>query len=258
MMPAVSQTYGFFAASNIQNATVSSAIRSERQQAEEASTVPSVPQSSEDSTTLSLAGRQLSQEKTNRPSDKEEAAQATKEQEKQTISQEELTAIAELQRRDTEVRTHEQAHLSAAGQYASGGASFSYTTGPNGKRYAEGGEVPIDLGKEKSPDATIQKMRTVRRAALAPANPSGPDRAIAAQASSIETQAMKDLQEQTKVSGTEASTTGAAEGDGALENPRANPPEQNNLVGTESSLQDTNYTRKSMTSAYQAIAALTS
>lgn len=105
------------------------------------------------------------------------------------LSAEELTEVQKLQRRDAEVRAHEQAHLSTAGQYAAGGPTYTYQTGPDGKRYAIGGEVPIDISKESTPEATIAKMRTVRRAALAPADPSPADRQIAAQASAIEAQA---------------------------------------------------------------------
>lgn len=109
------------------------------------------------------------------------------------ISSEQLREIQKLQQRDAEVKAHEQAHLSTAGQYAAGGASFSYTTGPNGKRYATGGEVPIDLSKEKDPQATLMKMTQVRRAALAPANPSAADRNIAARASMIAADAMSEI-----------------------------------------------------------------
>ncbi|MFH2124193.1 MAG: putative metalloprotease CJM1_0395 family protein [Pseudomonadota bacterium] len=111
-----------------------------------------------------------------------------------SLDETELRQVQELQQRDAEVRAHEQAHLSSAGQYASGGPSFSYQTGPNGKRYAVGGSVPIDIGKESTPAATIMKMRTVKRAALAPANPSAADRQIAAQASMQEMKAIQELQ----------------------------------------------------------------
>jgi hypothetical protein len=110
----------------------------------------------------------------------------------QPLNEAELRQIQELQSRDIEVRTHEQAHLSAAGQYAAGGPSYSYQTGPDGKQYAVGGSVPIDLGKESTPAATIIKMRIVKRAALAPANPSGADRQIAAQAGMQELQAIQE------------------------------------------------------------------
>ncbi len=109
------------------------------------------------------------------------------------LDQQELALLQQLKRRDTEVRAHEQAHLSAAGQYARGGASFTYQKGPDGASYAVGGEVGIDVAKESTPEATITKMQTIKRAALAPATPSGADKRIAAQAGAKEAQARQEL-----------------------------------------------------------------
>ncbi|MFA6243784.1 MAG: putative metalloprotease CJM1_0395 family protein [Candidatus Hydrogenedentales bacterium] len=127
---------------------------------------------------------------------------------------EEKQQIAELKQRDAEVRRHEQAHLSAAGGYARGGANFSYTTGPDGKRYATRGEVSMDVGAERTPEATLAKMAVVKRAAVAPANPSSQDRAVYAQAARTEAQARQAATEasfeETRGSGKE---TAATEGD---------------------------------------------
>lgn len=101
--------------------------------------------------------------------------------------------LLQLQQRDREVRVHEQAHLATAGQYARGGPSFSYQTGPDGQQYAIGGEVPIDISKESTPEATIQKMETIQRAALAPADPSSADRSIASAAAGQENKARQEL-----------------------------------------------------------------
>jgi hypothetical protein len=109
------------------------------------------------------------------------------------LNLQEIDQLQQLKLRDTEVRTHEQAHLSAAGQYARGGASYTYQKGPDGSSYAVAGEVNIDLAKESSPEATITKMQTIKHAALAPANPSGTDRRVAAQANLQETQARQEL-----------------------------------------------------------------
>ena len=119
------------------------------------------------------------------------------------LSDEQHREIAELKRRDVEVRSHEAAHIAAGGQYVSGGASYSYQIGPDGKRYAVGGEVSIDTSAiSGNPEATIQKMRTIRSAALAPANPSGQDRAVAAAAAAAEAQARLELmKKQEHVSG---------------------------------------------------------
>ncbi|WP_255399474.1 putative metalloprotease CJM1_0395 family protein [Oceanicoccus sp. KOV_DT_Chl] len=59
-----------------------------------------------------------------------------------------------------------------------------------------GGEVPISLPSGgDDPRATLAAAEQVRRAALAPANPSPQDRSIAAEASQISTQAQADLAE---------------------------------------------------------------
>lgn len=98
------------------------------------------------------------------------------------LSNEELRQVALLKKIDTQVRAHEMAHVAVAGPYAKGGASFQFQKGPDGKSYAVGGEVPIDTSPEATPEATIAKMRVVRAAALAPADPSPQDRKVAAAA----------------------------------------------------------------------------
>jgi hypothetical protein len=80
-----------------------------------------------------------------------------------------------------------------------GGARYQYQTGPDGKRYAVGGEVSIDASEANTPEATIRKAQTIRKAALAPAQPSAQDRAVAAKAAQMERQARAELaQEQQK------------------------------------------------------------
>jgi len=109
---------------------------------------------------------------------------------------EEKRELIELRRTDAEVRAHEAAHKAAGGQYASA-ASFQYQTGPDGKQYAVGGEVSIDSSSVSGkPEATIQKMQVVRRAALAPANPSGQDRRVAASAAAAEAKAREQLRKE--------------------------------------------------------------
>ncbi len=108
----------------------------------------------------------------------------------------ELRMVERLKLRDREVKAHELAHLANAGQYATGGPSYTYQQGPDGRRYAVGGEVPIDISAEQTPEATIQKMRTVRRAAMAPANPSAADRNIAALAGRKEAEARQKMRQE--------------------------------------------------------------
>lgn len=111
----------------------------------------------------------------------------------QDLEETELQQLQSLKARDREVRAHEAAHQSVGGQH-SGAASYSYERGPDGAQYAVGGEVPIDIAAvANNPQATIDKMRVVQAAALAPAEPSSQDRQVAAKAMQIMLQAQVDL-----------------------------------------------------------------
>lgn len=124
-----------------------------------------------------------------RPDDEVKHA-ARKDQQEQ-----ELQEIDILAARDREVRAHEQAHAAVAGQYA-GSPSYTYQRGPDGVSYAVGGEVSIDTSPiPGDPEATIRKAQQLQRAASAPADPSGQDRQVAAQAAQLEQRARAELQQ---------------------------------------------------------------
>ena len=125
---------------------------------------------------------------------------ATKPSSPLTLSEEDLREVEKLRDRDREVRTHEAAHLAAAGRFAQGGAKFTTVRGPDGQSYAIGGSVGIDTGREATPEATIQKAEQIRRAALAPAEPSGQDRAVAAQAATLKLDAQAELAQESRES----------------------------------------------------------
>ena len=109
------------------------------------------------------------------------------------LSEQEIEQVRELAARDREVRAHEQAHASVGGRYASA-PSYTFQRGPDGRQYAVGGEVAIDISPVAGdPEATIAKAQIVRRAALAPAEPSAQDRSVAAEATAIEQQARVEL-----------------------------------------------------------------
>lgn len=113
------------------------------------------------------------------------------------LTHQEKQLVAKLQARDSAVRAHEQAHIAAGGSLVISGPSYTYQKGPDGVNYAIGGEVNIDTSKEPNdPEATIQKAQQIRRAALAPADPSAKDRAVAAQATQLATEARAELQQQ--------------------------------------------------------------
>ncbi|MBX9913611.1 MAG: hypothetical protein K2Y25_06910 [Pseudomonadaceae bacterium] len=116
--------------------------------------------------------------------------------------------VSQLSARDREVRAHEQAHSAVGGSYA-GAPSYTFKRGPDGRSYAVGGEVAIDVGAiANDPAATIRKMEQVQRAALAPAEPSGQDRSIAARAQVLAAQARSELSVQQR----EAAASAIAEG----------------------------------------------
>lgn len=121
----------------------------------------------------------------------------------------EALQIQKLAATDREVRAHEAAHAAVGGQHA-GSASFSYQQGPDGKRYAVAGEVPIDLSAVSGdPAATLKKAQTVRAAALAPADPSPQDLQVAAAATQMELKAKTELRQQQVAAATEAESPDA-------------------------------------------------
>lgn len=111
----------------------------------------------------------------------------------QGLTPEELEQLTELKARDQEVRAHEAAHQAAGGQHA-GAMTLTYERGPDGVNYAVAGEVSVDVSPVTGdPAATIDKMRVIRAAALAPADPSAQDRAVAAQAMKTLLEAQSEL-----------------------------------------------------------------
>lgn len=105
----------------------------------------------------------------------------------------EQKVIEQLSARDREVRAHEQAHAAVGGQYASS-PTYTYQRGPDGVSYAIGGEVQIDTSPiPGDPEATLRKAEQIARAASAPAEPSGQDRAVAAQAAKMAQQARVEI-----------------------------------------------------------------
>ena len=129
--------------------------------------------------------------------------------------------IRQLSQRDAEVRAHEQAHAAVGGQYA-GSANFSYERGPDGVNYAVGGEVPIDVSViSGDPQATLEKMLVVQRAALAPAEPSSQDRRVAALAANQANQARAEILSESRTASSSDSADEAANDDSRISASRA-------------------------------------
>lgn len=121
----------------------------------------------------------------------------TSTQESTQHSQQELQQIKELKARDRVVRAHEAAHVAAGAGVVKGGATFSFQRGPDGVQYAIGGEVQIDVSEVAGdPQATARKADRIRAAALAPAQPSSTDQAVAARASQMAIEARAEISQQ--------------------------------------------------------------
>lgn len=109
------------------------------------------------------------------------------------LSEQEKLKVSQLKETDRKVRAHEQAHILAGGDLIRGRAQFTYDVGPDKKRYAVAGEVSIDTSPEDEPEATLRKADRIKKAALAPADPSPQDRAVAAEADRMAVQARMEL-----------------------------------------------------------------
>lgn len=118
--------------------------------------------------------------------------QAGKPSGQKKLTESEQKMVSELQQRDRDVHAHEEAHAAVAGSFAIGGPNYDYETGPDGKSYAIGGNVKLDMSPESTPAATIAKMETIQHAALAPSDPSGDDRAVASSAAKVEDAARQE------------------------------------------------------------------
>ena len=120
-------------------------------------------------------------------------ASTTKTDTAQQLSSDELKLVRQLKTRDREVRAHEQAHASVGGPYT-GAPSYQFTRGPDGQQYASSGHVSINSSEiTGDPRASLQKAQQLKRAALAPAQPSQQDRRVAAKAGQQATEARAEL-----------------------------------------------------------------
>lgn len=121
------------------------------------------------------------------------------------LSQDEKRLVSDLQARDAEVRTHESAHQ-AAGGGMTGAASYTYQQGPDGKMYAIGGEVSISIPSGSTPQESMRNAQRAIAAAMAPADPSGQDFAVASSAMVMLVKAQQRLakEAQDSITGKEA------------------------------------------------------
>lgn len=186
--------------SGVENSAAETGLGSESDRVKTAGQQPSPvtyerPQPNNQQSNAQSADQQnsnLNQDNAEDPSAGRENAESRQQEQQQQAEQQE---IRELEARDREVRAHEQAHATVGGQYA-GSPRYEFENGPDGKQYAVGGEVPIDISEERTPEETVRKMQQVRAAALAPAEPSPADLRVASEATQIASEARVELAEE--------------------------------------------------------------
>lgn len=140
------------------------------------------------------------------------AGTAEDEKQNQQLAPEEQRMLRELRARDREVRAHEAAHMAAGGSLVRGGPSYTYQTGPDGRAYAIGGEVKLDVARVPGdPEATLDKAEQIRSAALAPADPSSQDLRVAANANQLAARARIDIAVQRRDEAAQAAESRAAQ-----------------------------------------------
>ncbi|WP_428522419.1 putative metalloprotease CJM1_0395 family protein [Roseibium sp.] len=165
-----------------------SSTESDQQQAQQSGEVQST-------VAAQPGGTQLSANPASSAEDTSQQTETDDDADGDDLTEAEEKQVQELKQRDREVRAHEQAHARVGGAYASA-PTYTFQQGPDGKRYAVGGEVQIDTSTERTPEATIRKMRVVISAALAPAEPSGQDLRVAQLARSQLSEAQAELRQQ--------------------------------------------------------------
>nr|WP_320126067.1 putative metalloprotease CJM1_0395 family protein [uncultured Shewanella sp.] len=128
-----------------------------------------------------VAAEQAKQQQSQAQSQAQQAQEQVKQAQEKAQAQQQQQ-LDSLKARDSEVKAHEHAHATVGGQYAQS-PSFKYEKGADGQRYATDGEVQIDVSAVGGdPLATINKMKQVYAAAMAPVDPSSADIRVAAEA----------------------------------------------------------------------------
>ncbi len=121
-------------------------------------------------------------------------------------------AVEALRRRDGAVRQEEQTHAAQAGQFA-GAPIYQYQLGPDGRRYAVAGEVPVRVRSSSGdPEQMKRALAVLRQAAIAPAAPSAQDLSVARFAASrigaVDEKARANLLDLTTEQGADAGGAG--------------------------------------------------
>lgn len=154
---------------------------------------------SKDATTDQLPA----EKKTNAKDETDKTSGKTGQKTSGQLTQKQQQEVQKLKERDAEVRAHEQAHISAAAGLRTSSPSFTYETGPDGKKYAVGGEVNVSFSESGNPEDDLKNAETMKRAALAPADPSSQDKSVAREADQLIQKAEQEITQQKEQQKTE-------------------------------------------------------
>jgi hypothetical protein len=106
---------------------------------------------------------------------------------------------SDLEATDAEVRAHEHAHVAALGR---GVIRYDTVVGPDGRSYAVGGGVSVDLSPVPGdPEATLRKAKAAIQAAYAVGEPSAADMNAAAEAYQLEMAAQHQIEREQEAGG---------------------------------------------------------
>ena len=179
----------------------------------------------------SQTGQQLNTQNDSARDNGQDASAGKENAEDQQQQQAEQKQLTELKQRDAEVRAHEQAHASLGGQYASS-PQYEFERGPDGRQYAVGGEVSIDISEASTPEETIRKAQQVKAAALAPAEPSPQDLRVATEATQMALEARNEIATEKAKEAQEAFNQAIPDTQQSEEN------QQKSVIGETPSLED--------------------
>lgn len=150
---------------------------------------PSAVQNEQASVEEEPSNRAQSEEDTEDKDEAQDAEDRSRDESDTQITPEEQQVVDELRNTDQKVRTHEQAHAAAGGH----NVRYEYEMGPDGRQYAVAGTTDIEVSAAANdPESKMAQASKLRDAALAPADPSGQDLAVAAKASRLEMDARRE------------------------------------------------------------------
>ena len=101
-----------------------------------------------------------------------------------------------LERHESSVISHVQAHLSSGGSLVSS-PSYLYTTTTEGSRFISSGDVSFKMySVNNDPSAQIELAKSIEKAALAPIDPTPHDRSVSVLAQTLGSHAQRVLKAQ--------------------------------------------------------------